>query len=615
MRLQPRQQLLELWEAAARTSYRGGGWTWGGHGGSNSISDAEQLLCFIYPASELPGLRLDTPDQTADDVLAALSGLGDSVEIPRLLLRVIGAYIRTYTAGDGRPIFSGGGYFRAVDENAEITPDQLRLDVVDSFSISVTLMLGTLGFLKLFRQSVRREAIRAEIALIEREAGKRLSAAMVGLLRSFTVNAFDPGSAAGRALLKSVDQTGAPTRRVLDDLRRGLGPVRAGLRDLTVGSGSQVDLDNDNLLFECGWSWGIVKDAPDIVTSLDIGPQPKGIAADAPRLCFTVNALAGIADLFSQRTRVLGLLNDEQLTLAQALQRRWDLTRLYWRTIATFGRGAWPLEDIPWRTTNEKESDYYSLLVSAIVVQSLVNDAGGRAASDVDLGRITGVLEELAMRARITRRAVPGDPAVRMHHPGVAAGLHGSDALGPSLIWMLSDFSTTLLKHTIWAASVARHTAVRERLLRLADGIWRHVELRRCADGAARGLWDQPGNVFPDIEARHDEPCWYVTERVVEVLVSAAKSSGDAPPRSPDLVELAHQMLGEAEHLLDQELVSRPLVAGQTIQPRLRGIQAGLQRARAIVGDRPATAQALIYDALLALEGLAAARDSASEAV
>ncbi|MEV4458384.1 SCO2524 family protein, partial [Microbispora sp. NPDC049633] len=211
MKLQPRQQLLELWEAAARASYRDGAWAWGGRDGSNSISDAEQLLCFMYPASELPGFRLDTPDETADDVLAALSVLGDAVEIPKLLLKIIGQYLRTYTADDGRPLFSGGSYFRPVDDDeAKVTPEQLQLDVVDSFSMSVTLMLGTLGFLKVFRQSVRREPIRREIRELEDLASKRLSAAMAGLLRSFTVNAFDPGSTAGAALLRTVNQTGAP---------------------------------------------------------------------------------------------------------------------------------------------------------------------------------------------------------------------------------------------------------------------------------------------------------------------------------------------------------------------------------------------------------------------
>ncbi|WP_432924025.1 SCO2524 family protein [Microbispora sp. CA-135349] len=611
MKLQPRQQLLELWDAAARASYRQGVWTWGGRDGSNSISDAEQLLCFMYPASELPGFRLDTPNETADDVLAALSVLGDSVEIPKLLLKVIGQYLRTYTADDGRPVFSGGSYFRPLDDEAKVTPEQLQLDVVDSFSMSVTLALGTLGFLKVFRQSVRRQSIRSEIRELEDLASKRLSAAMAGLLRSFTVNAFDPGSTPGRALLRTVNQTGAPTRRVLDDLRRELRPVRAGLRDLTIGSGSQVDLDNENLLFECGWTWGIVKDAPDIVTPLDIGPQPKGVAADTPFLYFTVNALVGIADLFTSRTRVLSLLNDDQITLAQAIQRRWDLTQSYWRTIATYGRGTWPLEDIPWRTVDEKESDYYSLGVTAMVVQSLVNNR----AADVDLGRVAAVLEELAIRARIIRRAVPGDPPVLMHSPGVPINLHGSDTLGPHLVWVVSDFAITLLKRTIWAASIAQNTRMRERLVALADQIWRHILLRRHTDGPAAGLWDQPGNVFTDIQVRDEEPSWYFSERVVEFLVSAATSSGEPPLRSPQLVELAHQMLGEAEHLLDQELVTRPLVAGQTIQPKLRTIQASLQRARAIVSDRPATAQALINDALLDLERLAAARDSASEAI
>ncbi|MEZ0076140.1 SCO2524 family protein [Planotetraspora sp. GP83] len=611
MKLQPRQQLLEVWEAAARTSLRDGGWTWGGRGGSNSISDAEQLLCFMYPASELPGFRLDTPDETADDVLAALTDLGDSVEIPKLLLKVIGEYLRTYTGDDGRPIFSGGSYFLPSDEDAKITPEQLQLDVVDSFSMSVTLALGTLGFLKVFRQSVRREDIRREIRELEDLASSRLSAAMVGLLRSFTINAFDPGAPAGRALLRTVNQTGAPERRVLDDLRRELRPVRAGLRDLSIGSGSEVDLDNENLLFECGWTWGIVKDAPDVSTPLQIGPQPKGVAADTPFLYFTVNALVGISDLWSERTRVLGLLNDDQLNLAQSLQRRWDLTQLYWRTIAMYGRGTWPLEDIPWKTTDEKESEYYSLGVTAMVVQSLVNSR----ASDVDLGRVASVLEELAIRARIIRRGVPGDPPVLMHSPGVPVNLRGSEELGPPMIWVVSDFAITLLKRTIWAATIAQNTRTRERLLTLADQIWRHIMQRRCADGAARGLWDQPGNVFTDIEVRHEEPSWYFSERVVEFLVAAALASGESPLRSPQLVEFAFQMLSEAEHLLDQELVTRQLVEGQTIQPKLRSIQAALQRARLIISDRPATANALINNALLDLERLAVARDSASEAI
>ncbi|MFD0664423.1 hypothetical protein [Thermocatellispora tengchongensis] len=82
-------------------------------------------------------------------------------------------------------------------------------------------------------------------------------------------------------------------------------------------------------------------------TDLDVGPQPEGSAPNLPFLYFTVIALTSIADLFSERTRVLGLLDDDQQQLANALQRRWDLTQAYWARIAMFGRGRWPLEDIP----------------------------------------------------------------------------------------------------------------------------------------------------------------------------------------------------------------------------------------------------------------------------
>ncbi|MDH2424335.1 SCO2524 family protein [Sphaerisporangium sp. TRM90804] len=608
MKLQPRQQLLEVWEAAARASFRDGTWVWGGRDGSNSISDAEQLLCFVHPAAELSGFKLDVPDATADDVLEALSELGDSVEIPKLLLRVIGEYLRTYADPDGRPVFSGGGYFKSTEEGVEATPEQRQLDMVDSFSISVTLMLGVLGFLKVFRQSVRREDIRREIRELEQLSSKRLSAAMVGLLRSFTVNVFEPGSLAGQTLLRTVNQTGAPERRIQEDLQKRLLEVRAGVRELTIGSGV-VDLDNPNLLFECGWSWGLVKDAPQVETILDVGTQPKGVAVQTPFMYFTVNALVGIVDLFSERTRVLGLLDDAQFQLAQALQRRWDLTQGYWRVIATYGRGLWPLQDIPWRTSDGRESDYYSLAVTAMVVQSLLSNR----AADVDVGRVTGVLEELAIRARITRRAIAGDPPVALHSPGITVTLAGTEDIGPQLTWQVADFSIILLKRINWLSSITQSTRTRERLLDLADQVWQHVLSRRCGHGLARGLWDHPGNVYSDIDDHHELPSWYFSERVVEFLVSAAKSSAESPLRSPQLMDIARDMLSEAEHLLDQELVTRPLLAGPAIRSSLRGVQAGLSRARLILGERPATAVALISDALVELERLATARENAAE--
>jgi hypothetical protein len=72
MQIQPRQQLLDIWRATARLSYPDSAWRFGGREGANSISDAEQLLCLMAPATEVPIFRLDKPDAAASDVIAAL---------------------------------------------------------------------------------------------------------------------------------------------------------------------------------------------------------------------------------------------------------------------------------------------------------------------------------------------------------------------------------------------------------------------------------------------------------------------------------------------------------------------------------------------------------------
>src|SRR5215468_71080 len=112
MRIQPRQQLLDTWRATMHASLQDGRWAWGGRDKQNSIADAEQLLCIMYPAAEIPGFGLFAPDETADDVLDALAGAGDSLGIPMLLIKVIGEYLRTYVdPSTGAALFSGGSYF------------------------------------------------------------------------------------------------------------------------------------------------------------------------------------------------------------------------------------------------------------------------------------------------------------------------------------------------------------------------------------------------------------------------------------------------------------------------------------------------------------------------
>src|SRR5215469_12830727 len=114
MEIQTRRQILEIWRATVDYSYRRGDWGWGGRSGRNSISDAEQLLTILYPATAIESLKVDSIDQTADDVLDYLRSLGNAEDIPRLLIRFISAYMRTYLV-DGTPDFSGDTSFDADD--------------------------------------------------------------------------------------------------------------------------------------------------------------------------------------------------------------------------------------------------------------------------------------------------------------------------------------------------------------------------------------------------------------------------------------------------------------------------------------------------------------------
>ena len=263
------------------------------------------------------------------------------MDIPRRLIKFIGDYMRTYLV-DGTPDFSGDTYFDVEDaEAAKIKPEQRKLHVVDSYSMSVTLCLATLGFLRVYRQGLRSQRMLQEVDELEKLSSQRLTAAMVGLLRSFTVNTFDPSDPPGQTMCTMINQSGVATEILVRNLLDELAEIRAGLRqELTIGLGQVAEeLENRGRLFECGWSWGVVDGAPEIAYATDIGQQPTGVAEARPYLYFTVVALDGIQDLFSERTRILGLLNEEQQRLARALQLRWDLTRQFWAKIATFGGG------------------------------------------------------------------------------------------------------------------------------------------------------------------------------------------------------------------------------------------------------------------------------------
>jgi hypothetical protein len=608
MRIQPRQQLLEIWRAVAEASSAHREWAWGGRSGRNSISDAEQLLCVLAPAADIPIFKLDLPDETAEDVEGALTAFGDARDIPTKLVGVMRQYLERYRDREGAPIFSGGSYFSVRDDaTTDPSPAQEALDVVDSYAVSMRVTLAILGFVKVFRSVLSRAELLDEVQIVEELAKRRLTAAMIGLLRGYAVYVFDSDSDEDQNLCRLVNQSGLPTRRARDLLLEELRDVRAGLRDVTLGIGELPDLDNPNKLFECGWSWGVTVDAPPVKVDAPDIPQPDGVAQAAPYLYFTVVALDCIPNLSSERTRLLGLLDDEQQRLAGALQIRWDLTQLYWSRIARFGTGRWPLEDMPWRTTDGTPSDYLSLLVCSIVVQDLT-----RRPSPESTARVGRVLNELAERARITRRSLPRDPNVALHHPGFPLDLLGTEAVEPDseqLVWRLVDFSPQLLKQAIRVARLSQTVERRQPMIDLVDTIWNdHINKRRLT---SVGLWDRPDAVYENIGKVDEAPSWYYTERVIGCLITAAELISSPPLRSSVLLDEATDLLAEADHIFDQELMRISADPGPSVRRVLDRARASLRRAHEVIDDKPGTASSLARQVLIDLDQLESARHSA----
>lgn len=614
MRIQPREELLNLWRSVVKVSLDGDKWQWGGRYERNSISDAEQLLCIIYPATVLPYFRLDQPDDTADDILEVLRPLGDELDIPQRLIELLIEHIEYYTESDG-PSFAGGSYFKRAEDGTEPTSEQIQVDVVDSFSMAVSLMLSTLSLVRGFGNTSLNPEFERRLQHLERIANVRLTAAMVGLLRSFVINVFTPDSSEGRALLGTVNRANRSDRQVAEELRSSLQEIRASFGDVTFGFRQQRAkelIDNRNRLFEIGWTWGIAADAPEVEDTPSVTNQRSGIAESAPFLYFTVNALDGITDLFSGRTTILGLLNEEQQRLASALKLRWELTQRYWGTIATFGNARkWPLEDLPWRTTDDRESDHFSLLIISLVLQ----DQEVRGSSTLEFPRLAEILMKLGERGRVTDRAGRDDTAVRYHTPGTEIQLGGSGGGGgaPDLIWRLNDFSPLLLKNVLRLAKLSRDADMREDLVQTADEIWDHVFRRRIEHSVNAGLWDDAANVFESLKKHNDRPSWYYTERIVECIVMAINLIRDPLPRSGITHAYARGILSETDNLFDLELLETNVVDRGALRAQLEEARLNLNHAHEISSLRPATAVGIAMDILRMLERVGVARQNAAE--
>lgn len=607
MLMQPREQILDVWRALVAYCYDGGEWEWKGRAGRNSISDAELLLCVLYPATNVPALRFDRPDRTSSDVLAALRGLGSDNEITRVMIGLLTEYMELYRDADQRPAFPCGNYLvPEIERHDGPTPEQQNLELVDAYSMSVSLTLSTIGFVQVLRTSVHNERTLEQIDRLRDLASDRLTAAMTGLLRSFSVRVFDYDDEPGVNLVRMINQRNESPRGVANRLAIALTDIRVRLREeLLIGSGQVAEqLDDPNRLFECGWSWGVVTGAGEVPYSTGVAAQRPGFAEDRPLLYFTGVALDGIEDLFTERTRILGLLDETQQRLAQALQLRFEIALGFWTRLATFDDGKWPVQDVPWRTTDGLEDDYYSLFVVSMVAQRIATSPNLYAPAA--LSRVGALLSELANRGRITRRPIQGpvpDPALRMHVPGTRLILNGSEHLGGRQAVAVTSYASLLLKRTSRLVGMVSDSEQRDRLTELADEIWDHLRGRRSGGGPGEGLWDQPSNILP-VDKSPAEPSWYHTQRVVECLVAASWAM-DVPPRvSQPLLDVAREYLIEAEHIYYQERLHGRQTEGRAVRDTLNRVDATLERARVLLNERPGTAAALAQDALRELDQL-----------
>jgi len=600
MRMQPTYELLAIWQAVVGLSYTNHEWSWGGRRGTNSISDAEQLLCLLYPATQVAGMALDSPDETTDGALQAVQRLGDPLEIPQRLTAMVRDYLLRHTDKDGQPRFGGGGYIDGPLPGDEPTDKQRSLDLVSAYATSVTLCLAVIGFARVFRQQVRRSSLRADLEQMEGLASLRLSAAMVGLLRSFVVVTFEPESVMGQHLCRITNQTGLSQRALVERLHLELQDTTATLLEFNLGSGQVTELNDvtTSKLYECGWTWGVAADAPTVPTSERVEVQPDGVAANVPYLVFTVAAMQAIDELVAERTRLLGLLNDEQQRLAQELRRRGDVTRAYWSTLATFGDGTWPIEDLPWRTTDGAESDFFSVMVAWLTIGGV-----GAPATPNGWARFGAVLAELAIRGRVNRRAMRDDLALRYHHPGVPVLLEGTETLGAAAVCVFNDYAPLLLECTARLAAEPQTTEQRQRHLDLADAVWSHLHDRRVGK-----LWDQPHGAFAEIPILDESPSWFYTWRVVRALVVTAGSLADPPPPSERLAEYAADLLAEAERMFDQEMLIASTMPSNPLRNTFEQTRIGLRRARRIMSDHPGAATALILETMRGLDALSLAR-------
>jgi hypothetical protein len=534
MTLEPHPEILEFWRAAARFSFREGAFVWSGRG--DSLGDAEQLLCILHPATQHPRYRLDLPGRAEKDALDALGSIGDRYSVPLRLIRAQTAYLMRYRDAEGFPTFAIGD----------------GPDCVESLAIGLRLSLAALGFSRVYRSEVSDAGAVAEAQRLEELATIRLSAAMVGLVRGFAVVAYDDDSADGRTLHGLLGQEHRDLGAVLTEYRSVMAEIRARLlEDVTIGSVAPAEARHLPYI-ACGWASAPTLDAAEIeIDDGDRVAQRPGTAAPAPDLYYTWVALDAIGELTTPRTRLLGLLTEDQSRVAQSLQLRLELARFHWARLAMFGDHRWPVEQLPWAGPGG-QGDYASLLVTTIAAAELGASTGN---NDLGFAYLLRVFARLAARHGIVRPPhAAGSPAVVAMDGHRLADGHRA-----------ADFAAVLFDGLLRAATETSNQQLRGELTDLAALVWEHI-------------------------GRGEQHSWRDARRLVAAMTTAVDLADGLGRTGPPL-GFVHQLLADA----DAAFESLPEPERAPLAPRL-------DRARRIVDQHPARAAALLYQVLGALD-------------
>ena len=204
------------------------------------------------------------------------------------------------------------------------------------------------------------------------------------------------------------------------------------------------------------------------------------------------------------------------------------------RTIATFGDGRWPLEDIPWRTTDGRSPTTTACWSPRWSSRTWSDSRGGRRRPRP--GRPGA--EELADRGRITRRPLAGRPGACAALPRASRStLQRQRARsGPALRLVGHRLRRRCCcKRTIGlAVHRAEHASCASELLAARRrGLGPPAASAGIGRLGGRACGTSRRSLHRDRGLATSDPSWYYTERVVECLVSAASWSAATAAAQP----------------------------------------------------------------------------------